>query len=254
MSFILNALRKSEQERRNLESETVTDKILLIQPQQKRNKTAIFFGLLLIGNVFVVAGIVWFIKNNSVATPELTATSIAPAIAVPEKKVQVKAVTKPSQPERLTQKTETKTTSIAELIDTQKPVVAPLPVKPVITKTPVIDVSKPPVIAKKPELPVPVVPNIEVIEQVEPVAPEMVPVKKAIPFLTELPVEFRQALPKFNINVFVYSQHPEERFVMIDMVKYKPGQQIKDTLLLKEILPGSLLVVYQGQEFQMARP
>jgi len=41
---------------------------------------------------------------------------------------------------------------------------------------------------------------------------------------------------------------------MIDMVKYKPGQQIKDAMVLKEIRPDSLVVVYQNQAFQIERP
>jgi len=57
-----------------------------------------------------------------------------------------------------------------------------------------------------------------------------------------------------SINVFVYSEHPEDCFVMIDMVKYKSGQQIKDAMLLKEIRPDSLVIVYQNREFQIERP
>ena len=80
------------------------------------------------------------------------------------------------------------------------------------------------------------------------------PVKKDVPFLSDLPFEFRQTIPKFTTNVFVYSNHPEESFVMIDMVKYKPGQQIKEAMVLKEIRPNSLVVVYQNQAFQIERP
>jgi len=79
-------------------------------------------------------------------------------------------------------------------------------------------------------------------------------VKQDIPLLSDLPFEFRQTVPKFTINVFVYSQQPEERFVMIDMVKYKPGQQIKDVMMLKEILPDSLVVDYQNRTFKIERP
>lgn len=72
--------------------------------------------------------------------------------------------------------------------------------------------------------------------------------------LSDLPFEFRQTLPKFTINVFVYSQDPEERFIMIDMVKYKPGQQIKDAMLLKEILPDGFVIDYQNRVFKIKRP
>jgi general secretion pathway protein B len=156
----------------------------------------------------------------------------------------------------LAQKIESKSTSIAELIDQQKPepVVVPLQVKPIITKKIATETVKQAVTANKPEQPIQPLPVIKAPETVESTPPEIVPARRDIPFLSQLPIEFRQSVPKFKVNVFVYSQHPEERFVMIDMVKYKQGQQINDRFLLKEILPVSLVIVYQNQEFQIERP
>jgi general secretion pathway protein B len=256
MSFILNALRKSEQERRNLEAETLNDKILPVQPLQKSNKTAIFLGFLIIGNLIIIAGVAWFFKNNSNSTAAITTSTAPPAFSAPETKIIPKATIKPAQPERPTQKIDLKSTSIAELIEEKKPepVAVPIPVKPIITKKPAIDPVKPVVAVTKAEQIEVVQPVLNDVEKVVPTAADIVPVQKDIPFLSELPIEFRQSIPKIKINVFVYSQHPEERFVMIDMVKYKQGQQIKEALSLKEILPSSLLMVYQNQEFQIQRP
>jgi general secretion pathway protein B len=258
MSFILNALRKSEQERRNLEAETLNDKILPVQPLQKNNKTTIFITILVIGNVLIIAGIVWFFQNNSISKDEITTLNTPPTFPTQEKMLMPKVISKDSQPlpEKPAPKSDSKITSIAEMIDEQKPdpVVTPLSVKPIITKKPVAETVKAVVSVIKAEQPIKPIPVIKAAEQVESTPAEIVPVKRDIPFLSELPVEFRQSVPKFNINVFVYSQQPEERFVMIDMVKYKPGQQIKDKLLLKEILPVSLVIVYQNQEFQIERP
>ena len=41
---------------------------------------------------------------------------------------------------------------------------------------------------------------------------------------------------------------------MINMVKYKAGQQTKDQVDIKEILPESFVVNYHGQSFQIGRP
>ncbi|MGZ8902932.1 MAG: hypothetical protein ACXW0H_05205, partial [Methylobacter sp.] len=62
MSFILNALRKSEQERQARQAEDVTDKILLPQPPQTGSKTTKLLVFLLIANVVVIAGIVWLVR------------------------------------------------------------------------------------------------------------------------------------------------------------------------------------------------
>jgi general secretion pathway protein B len=254
MSFILNALRKSEQERQALKPETVTDRILLHQPQQNRSKTAKFFAFLILGNVLIIACIVWFVRNNPITVPETKAQAISKPLSAQETTVKSKEIAKSFQPKRPVQKAEPKTTSIAEWVEAQKPEAAPLPVKPVTTKKPATNTIKQHAIVNKPWLSTPTTPTIAAAVKVEMDPPEIIPVKKDIPYLVDLPFEFRQTVPNLAINVFVYSQHPEERFVMIDMVKYKPGQQIKDAMVLKEIRPESLVVVYQNQTFQIKRP
>ncbi len=261
MSFILNALRKSEQERQALHPETVTDRILFHQPQQTRNKTIRFFAFLTIGNVLLVACIVWFVRNNLRTTPDSAAQVISPTLPAQEAKVKSKATAKPSQTERPLQKAGSKTTSIAEWVQEPKPEPASLKVRPVVTKKPEAVTIKQPAIANNSGLPVQTAPGIAVTAKIRPdvdlpetISMKTVPVKKDIPFLSDLPFEFRRTVPTFNINVFVYSEHPEESFIMIDMVKYKPGQQIKDAMILKEIRPDSLVVSYQNRTFQIERP
>ena len=121
MSFILNALRKSEQERQALQSENVTDKILLAQPPQNRSKATKLLVFLFIANVLVITGIVWFVRNNLMSTPDTTASAISPTTSSQAAKPEPKAVTEPTQPERPAQNAEPEITSIAELIDREKP-------------------------------------------------------------------------------------------------------------------------------------
>lgn len=256
MSFILNALRKSEQERQALQAENVTDRILLPPPPQNSSKTSKLLVFLLIANVLVIAGIVWLVRNNS-TSPLLNTTTQTLSILQPEQKTKLesKAVAKPSiQPKRLAQKAESESASIAELIDKEKSEPAPLPVMPVTTKKPAADTIKLPVITNNSELQIQAMPAIAPVAKVEPDEPETIPVIKDVPFLSDLPFEFRQTIPKFTTNVFVYSQDPEERFIMIDMVKYKPGEQIKDAMLLKEILPDGFVVDYRSRIFKIRRP
>lgn len=254
MSFILNALRKSEQERQALQSETVNDRIFLPQPQPNRSKTAKFIAFLVVGNVLIIVGIVWFVLNNSTQKTVIKEQIISEPLSAQETRVESKPIAESTQLERPEQKTKSETTSIAEWADVKKPEPLPLLVKPVITTKLAADTIKRPAITNKSELPIQTTPEKAVAVKVEPDQPETIPVKNDIPFLSDLPFGFRQSVPKFTINVFVYSQHPEERIVMIDMVKYKPGQQIKDAMVLKEILPDSLVVDYQNRTFKIARP
>lgn len=251
MSFILNALRKSEQERQALQSETVTDKILLPQPPQNSSKTTKLLAFLFIANVLVITGIVWFVRNNLMSMPDTAASTVLPQLPAQDTKLEPKAIAKSTQPKRPAQKTESEIASIAELIDKDKPEPASLPVKPVITKKPAADAIKQPVTTDNVEPQIQSIPVIVPAANVESDEPETIP---DVPSLEDLPFEFRQTLPKFTVNVFVYSPDPEKRFIMVDMVKYKPGQQIKDTMLLKEILPDSFVVDYQNREFKIKRP
>ncbi len=248
MSFILNALRKSEQERQIVQPETVTDKIRLHQPPQNRHKTGKFYAFLVTGNMLLIACLVWFVQKNAVPTPDLTAQPVSKAPPAQETRDNARVLDKVTQPEKTVQKTETKTTSIAEWVETQKPE------KVTLTKKPTAEAAKPLPITNKPVLPAPVPIEIETAANLKPNLPETIPVKKGPPFLSDLPYDFRQTVPKLTINVFVYSEHPEDCFVMIDMVKYKSGQQIKDAMVLKEIRPDSLVIVYQNREFQIERP
>jgi general secretion pathway protein B len=253
MSFILNALRKSEQERQALQSENVTDKILLSQPPQNSSKATKLLVFLFIANVLVITGIVWFVRNNLMSTPDTAAPTASPRLQ--ETKPEPKVVADAIQPERQAQRAESET-SIAEMIYKEKPEPAPLPVKPVNIKKPVAETVRQAVISGNPEPQMQAAPAVAPAPavKVQTDEPGAAPVIQGIPFLSDLPFEFRQKVPKFTINVFVYSQTAEERFVMVDMVKYKPGQQIKDAMLLKEILPDGFVVEYQNQVFKIKRP
>jgi len=121
MSFILNALRKSEQERQAVQSESVTDKIRLQQPPQNPLKTAKFYAVLVTGNVLLIACLVWFVQKNAVPTPDLTAQPVSKALPAQETRDNAVVLDKVTQPEKPVQKTEAKTTSIAEWVETQKP-------------------------------------------------------------------------------------------------------------------------------------
>ena len=230
MSFILNALRKSEQERQTLHAETVTDRIVINQLQPNKSKSFKFYAALIIGNVLLVSGIFALQRYDSLFffNKEQQATSIIPL--TPKK------------------------ASIADWINHQEPVVEALAAQPNIKK---ITALKPiEMIDQHNRIKVPTENNLAIVKANNRDSNSYtgMPVQTKIPFLSDLPVEFRRTVPGLNINVFVYSEYGEESFVMIDMVKYKSGQQLKNGMMLKAILNDSLLMSYQNQEFQIERP
>ena len=75
-----------------------------------------------------------------------------------------------------------------------------------------------------------------------------------IPLLNDLSTEFRRQVPSLNINVFVYSQNAADRFVIIDMIKYRAGEKLASGLVVGEIRSDSVVLQYQGRKFRINRP
>jgi general secretion pathway protein B len=74
-----------------------------------------------------------------------------------------------------------------------------------------------------------------------------------IPHLNDLPTEVRERIPPMKISLYAYSKIPAERFVIIDMKKYRAGDRIAGTALLLEIQQENLLLELDGQKFLTSR-
>lgn len=72
-------------------------------------------------------------------------------------------------------------------------------------------------------------------------------------WLSALPNEFRRTVPGIKINVYVYLEEKEKRFIMINMVKHVSGQDIGEGMILKEIRMNSLVVEFNNKIFQIKR-
>lgn len=272
MSYILNALRKSERERQAIEPDTVTTRILIPQPPQHQRSTKLIPALI-ISNLIILAYFLWFTQKTQpvVALPpadtQPAAPIVKPSVAPPAEIMTPKSEARLPEP---------KDASIAEIIEARTVPASQPPAKPVVANKPVVEPVNPAVAPPKPapqkaepvknavinpeslpvivNKPAPVKPIEPVVTAAAKPAPAALPAKDGLPFLNELPAEFRRTVPKLPINVFVYSPVPAERFVMIDMVKYTPGQLIKDQLELKDIRPDSLVVSYDNRLFKIKRP
>ena len=74
-----------------------------------------------------------------------------------------------------------------------------------------------------------------------------------IPFLSTLDYHFRRSVPALDINVYVYAEKKQDRFIMLEMTKYFSGQEISSGMTLKEIRINSLVVEYKNRSFQIKR-
>jgi general secretion pathway protein B len=75
-----------------------------------------------------------------------------------------------------------------------------------------------------------------------------------LPLLRELPRDFRERVPEFRINIHAYSEAPAERFAIIDMKKYRAGDALPGGAVLREIRADGLVLDLDGTKFRVARP
>lgn len=84
--------------------------------------------------------------------------------------------------------------------------------------------------------------------------PALVQDRDPLPLFGTMPVAFRERIPLFRINIFAYSPNPEERFAIIDMHKYRVGDELPGGAELLEIRADCLVLELDGERFRYPRP
>lgn len=247
MSYILNALRKSEQDRQQSHAETLENQIQFKQLAAKK-KTPIWLIILVTSNLVLLLYFAWsFGKqdsqpiHNAITLKEARQAEIKPKSAA-EIKIPAAAIKKDEVAFALAEQQ-----SIAEQIRKLKTKPQQKQKNPKLKDRQTDQEVKQVIIAEKP-----VETRIEPTEEVVNISkPESQ--AKDIPFLTELDYDFSRTVPAIDINVYVYTEKKQDRFIMIDMKKYLTGQQIASGMTLKEIRLDSLVVEYKNRVFQIRR-
>ncbi len=102
------------------------------------------------------------------------------------------------------------------------------------------------------ELQIPVSPSSALpppamVENTEPPAAEIMANKSVseIPFIFELPYTKRLRIPDITINVHVYNSNADKRFAIINMRKYREGDQLQgSSVKLSQVTPHGIVIDY----------
>ena len=70
----------------------------------------------------------------------------------------------------------------------------------------------------------------------------------------DLPLEERANLPAPRIDVHVFAQEPERRFVLINLRKYHAGDTLDDGTTLDAILSDGIVLSHGGRQYRVDRP
>lgn len=222
MSYILDALKKADQERTLGE---VPDLEAAHWGERRTGRSYRWvWGViaLLVVNGVLLALLVGRDEEDEAANPASRLESAAPQLVEPAARARSRAVENPRLPVR-------------------PPV--PVPVQPAPAVRPVI----PPGRASAP-----VVPHA-------PIATTPTPPSQprgnssGVPAWDELSLEFRSRVTLPHLDVHVYSDEPQRRFILVDLEKYREGDTLQNGAVLEEILPDSIQLYYEGTRFRMEK-
>jgi len=69
----------------------------------------------------------------------------------------------------------------------------------------------------------------------------------------ELPQDFRMRLSLPRLDLHVYSEDPQNRFILVNLTKYREGETLESGLMLEEILPEGMVMNYRGERFMVEK-
>ncbi len=85
-------------------------------------------------------------------------------------------------------------------------------------------------------------------------APAVPVVPDDTPLLQQMPAEFQRALPPMTVTIHVYSDSESQRILFINNREYHQGDQIEGGIRVEGIVPDGVVLTYQGQRFKLSRP
>lgn len=241
MSYILEALKKSEQERQIGQVPDLS--VVQEAPMRAVPRWPRWLLAALLLNVVILAVLAWRVWDARVSSPVSSVPSELPeqpaADTVPE--ADALAVEPPAAvalPERNAATVpDTEPVDVLPEAVSQMPEPSAEPVQPTPSEGYVADTQAP------------LGPDLEALPPVD-----SIDAASAVPRWEDMPVEQRAGLPVPRIDVHVFAQEPERRFVLIDLRKYRQGDTLQDGAVIETILADGIVLSYQGQQYRVDRP
>jgi general secretion pathway protein B len=84
-------------------------------------------------------------------------------------------------------------------------------------------------------------------------APAAAPMPDTIPEWDDLPLDFRSGFSMPRMDVHVYDPDPQRRFVLVDLQKFREGDQLPNGAMIEIILPDGIQLSYQGTRFHYGK-
>jgi general secretion pathway protein B len=236
MSFILDALRKSDAERQRAATPGLAD----VRYAARRSRRNIWLPILVVvlaaNTVFM--GVQWFDRGREreAAAPELSASSPTAAGQPAAARAVEPAPAADIRP--LAREAEFGEPPLEPELD---PEVAPAPL-PVAA-----EVAEPVSATARPSPPAPEA------APVSPATPSRILANNELPTTEQLIGSGALNIPMLNLDLHVYSEKAANRFVVISSRKYREGGQLTEGPTVESITRDGVILAYQGQRFTLSR-
>ncbi len=248
MSYILDALRKSDQQRQRGAAPTLlTAQTTVSAPKQPAISLNGWLALILVGAGILIG---WWRPWQTESSRPSPLPSPGPIASLPHP-------TEPIAPEPPLALPQAGEMPVAQSPERETPTVAPLAPTPeaasAVREAPAPARHEPPAAIPKPGA-APVAAQREAAPPVPapPTVATSVPAvrEKPVMALDELPASVRQAIPKLTISFHVYTSNSEDRRVMINNQMLRQGEFIAPGMVAEEITPDGVVVSYKGYRFK----
>ena len=222
MSFILDALRKSEHERQRQAGPSIAE-MPVARPAARMPVALITVGALLAVNVIVV--LYFMLGDDGRAAPPAAVPTPA-AIAPPSPTRSAPTVVAPAVVAPVTEPRDL------------RPLAGEAEPEPAMSSTP------PP--APDPSL----VPELPAV--IPPPAPRPA-AADAVPRIDNLPPQATAGLPEFNLDLHIYANDPAQRAAFINGRRYGEGDMLPEGVMVESITPEGAVLRHGGQRFLLPR-
>jgi general secretion pathway protein B len=247
MSFILDALKKSENERQRQVGPSLAD----VQISQRRNDKpwwVVAVAALLVLNLGVLLVVLMRDGDAKSSAPHAApANAPAPAAATPtgtQVPLPASASRMPRGDPPVAASTNPAAHSLADEAGADEPAVAP-GADPQLSSAATVPEGPPMVRPIEPPAVAPAA--VHPLPQTQPAQDQ-----ETLPTSTSL-MAAGTALPDMHLDIHVYAPKPADRFVFVNMRKYTEGQALKEGPTLERITPDGAILNQQGLRFLLPR-
>lgn len=214
MSFILDALRRSEAERQQQGKAQFAD-VPASGPDRSAPRWLWVVGALLVINLLVLAGLLFRPDGGARETSAVTVPAVTPIAAAPNA---------------------TPDTGFAEQVAAAQ------------KNAPLRQPEPEPVTATADGASVSAAPVTKTIR-----APRTHMASASLPTVHQLRAEGKIELPDLHVDIHVYSESPQDRFVFINMTRLREGAQMPEGPVVAEITADGVVLRHQGMTFLLPR-